>query len=77
MAILSERDETGKGRMPNVGDLRGIRIPEVRQESAENAVFSVSVATAVSCLTLLRRLNIRFRICYTPRGLDPYPLNLE
>ena len=53
--------------MLNVGDLRGLRIPEVWQKPAENAVFSVSVATVVSCLTMLRRLNIPQQICYTAR----------
>ena len=73
MEILSERDKTGKGRMLNVGDLRGIRIPEIdkkRQKSAKTAVFSVSVATVVSCLPLLRRLNMPLLFCYTARGCE-------
>ncbi|MBC7968074.1 MAG: hypothetical protein H7Z17_19360 [Fuerstia sp.] len=68
MAILSERDKKGKGRLPNVGDLRGMRIPEIGQKSAKTAVFSVSVAAAVSRLPPLRRLNMLSSFCYTARG---------
>jgi hypothetical protein len=70
MVILSESDKTGKGRMPSVGYLGGIRIPEMQQKSAETAGFSVSVATVVSFLALLRRLNMPLEFCYTPRGLN-------
>jgi len=77
MVILSERDKTGKGRMPNVGCLGGIRIPEIEQESAETALFSVSVATMVSLLPLLRRLNMPRNFCYTPQGLNFSQLSIS
>jgi hypothetical protein len=54
--IVSELDKKGKGRLPNVGDLRGMRIPEIGQKSAKTAVFSVSVAATVS-----RLLPLHFR----------------
>ncbi|RLT22701.1 MAG: hypothetical protein DWI29_00310 [Planctomycetota bacterium] len=41
---ISERDKTGKGRLPNVGDMGGLRIPKIEQKSAKTAVFPVSVA---------------------------------
>lgn len=68
LAILSERGKTGKGRLLSVGDLRGIRIPEIEQKSAETASFSVSVAVPLSSLHNPGRLNNRMRFCYTARG---------
>ena len=76
-AILSERDKTGKGRMPNVGCLGGMRIPEIEHESAEIALFSVSVATMVSLLALCRRLNMLRNFCYTPHGLNFSPVSIS
>ena len=67
LRILSERDKTGKGRLPNVGYLRGIRIPEIEQKSAKTAAFSVSVAVTVSRLLQPDRLNMLARFCYTAR----------
>jgi hypothetical protein len=77
MVILSERDKTGKGRMPNVGCLGGMRIPETEQKSAETALFSVSVATVVSLLALLRRLNMPRKFCYTVHGLNFSQLSIS
>jgi len=70
MAILTERDKTGKGRLPNVGDLRGIRIPEIEEKSVKTAAFPLSVAAAVSRLLQSGRLNMWKRVCYNARGFQ-------
>lgn len=44
--------------MPNVGDLRGMRIPEFEQKAAKTAAFPVSVAAAVSRLLQPDSLNM-------------------
>ena len=63
--ILSEPVKTGKGRLPNVGGLRGLRIPENDQSAAKTAAFSVSVGIAVSSLPWVRHLNKLPPFCYT------------